>query len=257
MARFNWLARIYNALAGAPDAAIYYDLIGTDGQVKQQNVKLVVKNTVAQEGTPHTPDNDNQLVQFADGDSTATPNTFMKRDANGRSKVAAPSANDDVATKGSIYDVISEVRMPTQTIYAMWSETINTGTITKTISHSLGAIPGKVKVWFRYGQYIACVIVEYNNGTYNYTMLGCVRAILSSKDSFTTWKANMLTSGALFGMIVNSPEYSYAGSYSLGEYGSSLYVHPITISSTSISIPIQNAGSQATLSTSVTVEVFK
>lgn len=105
MARLNWLDRLYNNLVGAPDSAIYYNLVDTTGAVYPLGVppyKLVPVNTLVQAGTPHSGANDNLLIQIEDFDTNATANKPIIRDASGRAKIANPSAAGDITNKGAV-----------------------------------------------------------------------------------------------------------------------------------------------------------
>jgi hypothetical protein len=72
MARTTWIDRIYAALTGASDSAVYYNLIDKSGNIFPSGsppYKLVAANTLTQAGTPHSAANDNNLVQFADANN--------------------------------------------------------------------------------------------------------------------------------------------------------------------------------------------
>lgn len=73
MARLDWQDRVYNPLSGAPDNAVYYNLVDKSGNLYPAGTppyKLVAANTVAAAGTPHSAANDNLLLQVEDVNPT-------------------------------------------------------------------------------------------------------------------------------------------------------------------------------------------
>ena len=165
------------------------------------------------------------------------------------------TSTTQIATTAFVQSAISSVgssNYPYETLTATWSETIAAlTTVTKTISHSLGAIPSKVKMFFVASGLTAMVEIDYKSGSYNYTMEGTMYNG-SSNYLYRKWKKPAITDNYLFGLLNSSP----VGSPALGSYN--LRLSDITLSNSQISIPIYNSiTSSQTLSSSVTVEVYK
>jgi hypothetical protein len=79
------------------------------------------------------------FVAAADAVSTATADKVMRRDANGRSKVATPSASDDIATKGYVDTKLARFKS------TAFSWTLGGSPALVAFNHGLGAAP--MRVW--------------------------------------------------------------------------------------------------------------
>lgn len=86
-------------------------------------------------GTYAAKTHDHTSAEISDATANATGNTIIKRDANGRAKVAEPSAASDIATKGYVdnvaqgLDVKQSVVATTVKTYLMSGNTDGTGTL--------------------------------------------------------------------------------------------------------------------------------
>jgi hypothetical protein len=192
--------------------------------------------------------------------SSATAGTLALRDSSARLKVADPSATTDAANKeyvdaintaltNTIINTANALKFPYEVDSATYSVSIAVTTASaQTISHSLGAIPSRVRLFFLCTGYAACVDVVYYNGSYCFSMVGPT----STYSSGGMWKPDSSTGYLLYYNATTGA----MGTSALGEVN--IELTGVTFSSSGVTLSFFNNGSNTfTLATTVKMEVYK
>jgi hypothetical protein len=203
--------------------------------------------------TPVNPTNLNKIeneLETLDGKFPIIFSSINSSSVATQAQAEAGTANNVLMTPLGVKQYVINSLYPHETLVATWSESINANaSVAKSMAHTLGVIPSKILVNFRYGDYCSTVEIKVNGTDYNYRMSGYISTIAPD---IGYWKREDITGNYLFGAVGSS----YYGSMSLGDLRFRL--NAITMTSSAISFPITNSSADTayTLSSSVSVEVY-